>query len=280
LLLLGFFKKLVIADPIAPYVMETVESPGAYTSSRLMLSAYLFTFQLYADFSGYSDIARGSARLFGVDLMRNFEQPFFSKSMTETWRRWHISLSRWFFDYVYVPLGGSRVATPLIYTNLMITMVLSGLWHGAGWNFIIWGFFHGVLICVERAMMIEKKRRGVIPPTETWLRHAGKTMFTFHLWVLSLLIFLSRDLARMIEYFGALVTRWQFWFPSDTEALLWLAVVAGITYFIDKMQDRTGVHEFPLAMRPVYGGLVMGAMLVAIIYWSDVPGVPFIYFQF
>jgi alginate O-acetyltransferase complex protein AlgI len=280
LIILGFFKKLVIADPIAPYVMMTVENPSAYTTSRLMLSAYLFTFQLYADFSGYSDIARGSARLFGVDLMRNFEQPFHSRSMGETWRRWHISLSRWFFDYLYVPLGGSKVAPAMVYFNLIVVMVLSGLWHGAGWNFIIWGFFHGLLVSGERAMALERKRRNLPPPPETYLRRTYEILRTWHLWVLSLLIFLSRDLTRMVEYFHGLITRWQFWFPDDTRALLWLAMVAAITYFIDKMQIRTGVHEFTVAMRPWAGGIILGLMVLGIIYWSDFPGVPFIYFQF
>ena len=148
----GMFKKLVIADRIAVYVDYVYGNiPGSH-GLALLLATVLYSFQIYCDFSGYSDMAIGVARYFGFDAGRNFDHPYLSQSVGEFWRRWHISLSSWLRDYVYIPLGGSRVALPRVYLNLMITFLVSGVWHGAGWTFVAWGLIHGAYQCVGRAM--------------------------------------------------------------------------------------------------------------------------------
>jgi alginate O-acetyltransferase complex protein AlgI len=147
----GLFKKMCISDLVAPVVNGIYADPHAYNGSYLLLATVLFGVQIYCDFSGYSDIAIGCAKMLGFDLMTNFRQPYFSRSLTEFWRRWHISLSTWFRDYVYFPLGGSRLALFMSLRNIMIVFLLSGVWHGASWTFIIWGGIHGAILCVERA---------------------------------------------------------------------------------------------------------------------------------
>ncbi|MBF0431222.1 MAG: MBOAT family protein [Fibrobacteria bacterium] len=137
----GFFKKIVVAELAAQYVNVIYKHYEVHSGSTLLLATYLFAIQIYCDFSGYSDIAIGIARMLGYDLMENFKLPYFSKNVTEFWRRWHISLSTWLKDYLYIPLGGNRKGNYSMYKNLLITMLLGGLWHGASWNFIIWCLF-------------------------------------------------------------------------------------------------------------------------------------------
>lgn len=144
IMLWGFFKKIVIADRVAIAVNTIYNSATGYTGLYLMLATILFTFQIYCDFSGYSDIAKGCARVLGFRLMDNFRNPYLSKSIKEFWRRWHISLSTWFMDYVYIPLGGNRKGEFKKYRNLIITFLVSGLWHGANWTFVLWGGLHGI----------------------------------------------------------------------------------------------------------------------------------------
>jgi alginate O-acetyltransferase complex protein AlgI len=145
---LGLFKTLVIADRLALMVNTVYGNPTQYTGLPLVIATYAFAFQIYCDFSGYSDIAVGAARVMGFDLMENFRQPYYAQSIPEFWRRWHISLSTWFRDYVYVPLGGSRVEVPRWCLNLLIVFIASGLWHGAKWTFIIWGTLHGLFMVI------------------------------------------------------------------------------------------------------------------------------------
>jgi D-alanyl-lipoteichoic acid acyltransferase DltB (MBOAT superfamily) len=147
----GLFKKIVIADRLAVLVDRVYDSPGTHEGLPVALATVAFTFQIYCDFSGYSDIAIGSAELLGIKTMENFRRPYHAGSLAEFWRRWHISLSTWFRDYVYIPLGGNRVVKWRWYYNLMITFLISGLWHGAAWTFVIWGALHGLYLCVEVA---------------------------------------------------------------------------------------------------------------------------------
>jgi D-alanyl-lipoteichoic acid acyltransferase DltB (MBOAT superfamily) len=148
-ILWGFFKKCVIADRLAYTVDLVYSDPGAYHGWAVVIATFFFALQIYCDFSGYSDIALGTARLFGFYIMENFRTPYFSTSFREFWQRWHISLSQWFRDYLYIPLGGSRVNTPRWIFNLMITFILSGFWHGANYTFLIWGFLHGIFLTAE-----------------------------------------------------------------------------------------------------------------------------------
>ncbi|WP_179021462.1 MBOAT family O-acyltransferase [Winogradskyella forsetii] len=159
-LLIGFglFKKMIIADRAAIVVNQVFNNPELYSGIEVVLATVLFAFQIYCDFSAYSDIAIGAARTLGFDLMKNFDSPYFSKSITEFWRRWHISLSTWFRDYVYIPLGGSKRGKYKTYANLFIVFVVSGLWHGAAATFLIWGAIHGFIIVLEKATNDERKK--------------------------------------------------------------------------------------------------------------------------
>ena len=152
LMAFGLFKKMVIADRLAILVNQVYNNPSEYHGYETIIATVFFTFQIYCDFSGYSDIAIGLARTMGFDLMKNFDSPYFSKSITEFWRRWHISLSTWFRDYVYIPLGGSRTGRYRTYFNLFAVFLISGLWHGAAMTFIIWGAIHGAIIVLEKAL--------------------------------------------------------------------------------------------------------------------------------
>lgn len=158
LMLLGMFKKVVIADNFSLFVNHTFENYDKVHHLTLFLAAVFFAFQIYCDFSGYSDIALGSARVMGFTLMRNFDRPYVSQSLSEFWTRWHISLSIWFRDYVYIPLGGNRTTKLRNYFNVLVTMFLSGLWHGANWTFVIWGLMHGVFNVITRLLGQTSKR--------------------------------------------------------------------------------------------------------------------------
>ena len=146
---MGLFKKIVIADRLAIFVNEIYGTPTEYHGLTLVTATIFFAFQIYCDFSGYSDIAIGAARTMGFDLMKNFRTPYFSASISEFWSRWHISLSTWFRDYVYIPLGGNRTVKWKWYYNLILTFLISGFWHGANWTFIIWGLLHGTLLVIQ-----------------------------------------------------------------------------------------------------------------------------------
>lgn len=145
----GFFQKLVIADRLAIYVNSIFSNPASFNSLQIIIASYFFSFQIYCDFAGYSNIAIGTAKIFGIDLMSNFNRPYFAKSVQEFWRRWHISLSTWFRDYLYIPLGGNRVSSKRMLINIMIVFVLCGLWHGAAWTFVVWGGVHGLLLSIN-----------------------------------------------------------------------------------------------------------------------------------
>lgn len=161
LILWGFFKKVALADNLAACVDQAYAHPAAFDGAHLALATVCFAFQIYGDFSGYSDIAIGTASLFGIRLMRNFAYPYFSQSVAEFWRRWHISLSSWFRDYLYVPLGGSRVSRPRRVVNIMITFIVSGLWHGAAWTYVAWGALNGAGILTS----VWRKKPRVTPQT-------------------------------------------------------------------------------------------------------------------
>lgn len=155
----GFFKKLAVADVIAVYVDSVYENVEISSGFDMLLAVLFFTVQIYCDFSGYSDIAIGSAKLMGINLMTNFRSPYFSASIKEFWSRWHISLSTWFKDYIYIPLGGNRCSKPRHYLNLIITFLVSGLWHGANWTFIIWGFIHGISQVFEEIFFKKTRKK-------------------------------------------------------------------------------------------------------------------------
>ncbi len=197
-MLWGFFKKMVIADNLAPVVDQMFSSPASFSGGELAVATVCFAFQIYCDFSAYSDIAIGLARLFGFELMRNFAFPYFSQSLGEFWRRWHISLTTWFRDYVYVPLGGSRVSQNRKAFNVLITFLISGLWHGASWNFVAWGALNGLGVLPETLSAGRKARRADdIPGGEQGLpsfRTLGKMLLTFAIICLGWVFFRARTM--------------------------------------------------------------------------------------
>lgn len=176
----GLFKKMCIADVVASVVNGIYANPAQYSGSYQLLAAVLFALQIYCDFSGYSDIARGVARIMGFDLMINFGQPYFATSLNEFWRRWHISLSTWFRDYLFIPLGGSRGSEGSTARNLIIVFAVSGIWHGAAWNFVAWGTLHGVCLVVERAFIRLAK-------PEAWLGEPARRLLGWA-WMLAVVL--------------------------------------------------------------------------------------------
>lgn len=192
----GLFKKMVVADTLALYVDLVFASPGEFTGISAWIALYAYAFQIYMDFSGYCDIAIGVGRLLGLNLAENFDRPYLACSPSEFWRRWHITLSTWLRDYLYIPLGGSRGSAARTVRNLMITMTLGGLWHGAAWTFVAWGVYHGVLLIAERLM-----RRGRSPLDPTTLRAPERLLrmlLMFHLICLGWLLFRAPDWSTVV----------------------------------------------------------------------------------
>ena len=176
----GFFKKIAIADTVAIYVDTVYNAAGSFTGFPLLMATVLFTFQIYCDFSGYSDIAIGTAELLDIDLMTNFKSPYFSASIREFWSRWHISLSTWFRDYVYIPLGGNRRGPWRTRWNLLVTFLVSGLWHGASWTYVLWGGIHGLGQILEREWM---RIFHMDPKKKSWLRIGVTFLFVMVTWI-------------------------------------------------------------------------------------------------
>jgi len=273
LILWGFFKKLVIADNLA-FLVEQVFDEGAPNSGmHVLIGMYAFTWQIYCDFSGYTDIARGIAKLMGFELSINFRLPFFAKSPREIWRRWHISLSQWLRDYLYIPLGGNRKGPKRNAINLMLTMLLGGLWHGANWTFVIWGAWHGAALAIQRVLPSPKKAlKGI----------AGvlAIVATFHFLAYGFLIFRAHDMAQVGELtrvvFTDLVTR-----PSDVYPLIQLLVLISLPLFLEIAQFIKG-DDLDLVLRwprPIQACCVVFCV-ASIVILGATTGKTFIYFQF
>lgn len=209
----GFFLKMMIADRVSILVDTVFDSYGNYDSLALFVAAVGFAIQIYCDFSGYSTIAIGAAKVMGFSLMENFNTPFFSKSTKEIWRRWHISLSSWFRDYVYIPLGGSRCSKPRKYFNLMVTFLLSGLWHGASWHFVAWGFINGIYQVIGEVLQpVRKWAKHILHIRETSFFHqAYRCIFTFLLFAFSFIFFRASTVRDGCRYVARMFTRLDPW---------------------------------------------------------------------
>ena len=214
-ILWGLFKKMVIADNCALYVDQVFGSYQTQSGSTLLLAAIFFAFQIYGDFSGYSDIAIGTAKLFGIRLMRNFNVPYFSRDIAEFWRRWHISLTTWFRDYIYIPLGGSRVDKAKIVRNTFVIFLVSGLWHGANWTFITWGAYHALLFLPLILMGRNRKYRNVVADERLLpnLKECGQMLLTFLLVVIGWIIFRAETIGQAWEYVTLMFSRDLFSMP-------------------------------------------------------------------
>jgi alginate O-acetyltransferase complex protein AlgI len=193
LILLGYFKKLVLADNMVEFTRPVFNEPDSASGGAVLVAIYAFAFQIYGDFSGYSDIARGTARLLGFDLMRNFRHPYFATNPSDFWRRWHISLSSWLRDNMFIPIGGSRGGRWLTHRNLMITMVLGGLWHGAAWNFVAWGVFHGGILVLFH--MLPTSAHAAAEKARPGFRALGTAFLFFQVTCIGWLLFAVKRLA-------------------------------------------------------------------------------------
>lgn len=276
LILLGLFKKVAIADAVAPIANKAFGDAAATNSITLVLGILAFALQIYGDFSGYSDIARGSSRLFGIELMRNFEQPYLSRNITEFWRTWHISLSSWLHDYLYVPLGGNKSGRWKTYRNLLLTMLLGGLWHGAAWTFIIWGAGHGILLAMHRALGGYAPRGSVNRPR---LRDIPSVVATFAAVSLLWVFFRADSFGDASAYLSGLVA----WRPgaADPDDVILIAMGLLLILIVDLSQRLTADHA-AIARRwaPPLRGAAYAVMSLAILLWSGGSAQQFIYFQF
>jgi D-alanyl-lipoteichoic acid acyltransferase DltB (MBOAT superfamily) len=284
-MLWGFFKKMVVADSCALYVDPIFAHPDWFNSTSLLLAAVLFSIQIYGDFSGYSDIAIGCAKLFGIRLRRNFNVPYFSRDIAEFWRRWHISLTTWFRDYIYIPLGGSRVPKGRVVLNTFVIFLVSGLWHGANWTFVAWGAYHALLFLP--LILLGRNRRytdtvaeGRALPT---LREAGQMLLTFLLAVTGWVLFRADSIGQAFEYyrlmFGGLLKGGAPTITAPIDA--WAVGVSVALMTVVEWLNRGEEHGF---CRQPRRRAVRWAGYVAIIYligaFMVTNEMPFIYFQF
>jgi D-alanyl-lipoteichoic acid acyltransferase DltB (MBOAT superfamily) len=281
LILIGFFKKVAVADTLGPIVDSRFADPAMSSGLDLVVTTYLFAFQIYGDFSGYSDIARGTSRLFGVDLMRNFNQPYLSQSITEFWRRWHISLSTWLRDYLYIPLGGNRKGPRRTYINLLTTMLLGGLWHGANWTFVVWGGLHGMYLAVHKVVLGTRPVKQDSAPS-LGFRSLFKVFVTFQLVCLTWIFFRAADLDSAIEILTRILT-WEAGSP-DMPALdvgQRIMLLIGALIAVDYLQAKSGHHAFMVGWHWVPRALGYATLiLLTLTLGNMIDEVPFIYFQF
>ena len=270
MILSGLFKKLVLANWIASDLVDEVFfDPASYGAADLWLAAYGYSVQIYCDFSGYSDMAIGLAALLGFAIPANFDQPFRAASMREFWRRWHISLSTWLRDYLYVPLGGNRGSGARTMRNLFLTMLLGGLWHGAAWTFVIWGALHGALLAGERAL------------ARVWPKGIGRTaatVVTFHLVVLTFVIFRSESLPLLLDFLGGLM-RWDQPAEVATPFVVGLVGFGVAMHFTPAQGPERAARALSALPWPVLG-LAAGVALALIGWVAPDEVTPFIYFQF
>jgi D-alanyl-lipoteichoic acid acyltransferase DltB (MBOAT superfamily) len=279
LILIGFVRKVVIADVAAGYVDEAFANPAAAGGPAMIKAVLLFSLQIYGDFAGYSDIARGVSRILGIELMENFNHPYFATSITEFWHRWHISLSTWLRDYLYIPLGGNRGPRWFVYRNLMLTMLLGGLWHGPQWTFVVWGGLHGLALAANKWMLetwppgdrlrglVEQRCRGVVGWALT-MALVGAAWVFFRADDFSI----AADVFRVI-YQGRTGS---VYIPNSLLVGLVILVLA-----IDIPQHISRDHTVILrAPWPIRGAAYATAVLLLAMFAEMGKNVPFIYFQF
>lgn len=270
----GFAKKLLLADRLGVYVDAAFNHSGESTAPQLLMATFFFAFQIYCDFSGYTDIARGISLFFGVDLMKNFNRPYLARTLADFWRRWHISLSGWFRDYVYYPLGGNREGKWKMHCNLLIVFALSGLWHGANWTFLIWGLWHGFGLVAERMVTGNKPEK-----------HPGFIhYFTTMIWVFTGWFFFRVNSWADILIFKQTLTESSSWtmadfnlFHSNSELLLSFAGI-GLLWVIEALQNKESLSGRTVSLN--LQTILLAAALFVVLWFGHFKGQDFIYFQF
>jgi alginate O-acetyltransferase complex protein AlgI len=282
----GFFKKLVVADRLALYVNDIYSAPRSFNGLQLSIATFFFAYQIYCDFSGYSDIAIGAAEVMGFRLMENFRTPYYSLSVSEFWRRWHISLSTWFKDYVYVPLGGNRVSKGRHIINLLITFSVSGLWHGANWTYVIWGFLNGLYLVFGWLTKDWRDRffAAVGLPVETAVRKVLMLSTTFLLTCFAWIVFRARNMTDAAYVFTHLASGWnfhhiateQFWMRQMPVAVAGILVLEIGQLWSSEVSVPSLIGKMPIAARwAIYASFVMAVLMFGVYKQMQ-----FIYFQF
>ncbi len=273
----GLARKCILADNCALLANAAfagkLGEPSLWTA---LIGMYAFAWQIYGDFSGYSDMARGSAQLLGFHFMVNFRQPYLSTSLQDFWRRWHISLSTWLRDYLYLPLGGNRLGSGRTYGNLMTTMLLGGLWHGASWTFVVWGAIHGVGLSVERFFGLAPESTGEARPSWwwTWVRR----ICIFHLVCLAWVFFRAPSLREAVRYLGQF--RETAWSAQCVPAMVMLVVFTIPFFLMDLALEKSGA-EYLSERRPLLVQVFVGILtVVAVLLFGAAASNAFIYFQF
>ena len=284
-ILWGLFKKIVIADNCAQYANIIFNNSSEYSGSTLVLGAIFFSFQIYGDFSGYSDIAIGTSRLFGFNLKQNFAFPYFSRDIAEFWRRWHISLSTWFRDYLYIPLGGSRGGTWNKIRNIFIIFLVSGFWHGANWTFIVWGalnalFFLPLLLTNKNRNNLEVVAQGKVLPS---LKELFSILLTFSLTVFAWVFFRAENIGHAISYISEILSPSLFSIPKFNELRGALRTIILVAIFVlVEWKGREGqyaiAHLGTKWKRPLRYAMYYAIILA--IFWFGGKEQQFIYFQF
>ena len=285
-ILWGMFKKVVVADHCAIYVDEVFNTYQTQSGSALLLGAIMFAFQIYGDFSGYSDISIGTSKLFGIKLMRNFNVPYFSRDIAEFWRRWHISLTTWFRDYIYIPLGGSRCSKGKIIRNTFIIFLVSGFWHGANWTFIAWGAYHAVLFLPLILSGKNRKYKEVVAIDKSLptFKEVGQMLLTFLLVVVGWIIFRAESFGQVWEYMCGMV-QWEtlkagydFFIQPDIRVKSWMAIFMLVIEWIDRREEHA-LCMFNVRNKFVRFSIYFILTLIVIFSFEKDPA-QFIYFQF
>lgn len=274
LILIGFVRKIAIADMVSDEVKLAFDAPHEQTSLQLLRATILFALQIYGDFAGYTDIARGTSRILGIELMENFKHPYFATNITEFWRRWHISLSTWLRDYLYIPLGGNHGSAWFAYRNIMLTMLLGGLWHGASWKFVIWGGLHGLALILHK---IWSKRNHLTTVQFAYLFKPLNWFCTMLVVCLAWIFFAANDTATAWQIVNGILlcagglTNLDVYLPLGLIALLLL---------IDYPQFKKSNHTAMMSWPPLVKGFVYTFFILLLFLWGGKANEPFIYFQF
>lgn len=282
-MLWGFFKKLVVADACGLYTSQTFGHPNNFTGSELALGALCFSVQIYGDFSGYSDIALGAARLLGIELLQNFRFPYFSRDIAEFWRRWHISLSSWFRDYLYIPLGGNQGGFWTKVRNTYLVFLVSGFWHGANWTFLVWGALHATLFLPSLLLQRNRKYLNTVAPNRWFpsLKESFQIMVTFITVSVAWIFFRSENMATAQKYFSVLCSKSILSVP-DIDFMLKISLLWVFIFFIVEWSARDAKHglEKVVNIKSIYLRWLIYISLIMSIFIFYGQGQAFIYFQF
>jgi D-alanyl-lipoteichoic acid acyltransferase DltB (MBOAT superfamily) len=281
----GMFLKMCIADKISPYTDSVFNNYFHHSGITIILASVLYTFQIYTDFCGYSEMAIGVSQVMGIKVTENFLRPYFVTNVGDFWRRWHMSLMNWFRDYIYIPLGGSRCSKARMYWNTMVVFMVSGLWHGANWTFIIWGAYHGVLVCLYKLFRREKMKdeRGemkdelsIFNYQFSIIKKYGSILFVFVLVTIGWMVFRCDTFQQFFRMLGRFTAPGGLFFSWALTAVLPIAIM-----LFKELKDEEGWNIHLIHSKNLYVQAVSIALLIVYIFYTgELNGAQFIYFQF